>query len=60
MADYKTQTAWDAENTKKYGIKLNCRTDADIIERLETLTESRMGYLKRLIREDIRKNKPEE
>ena len=38
-------------------MKLNNKTDADIIQRLEALkkTEGIQGYLKRLIREDMKK-----
>ena len=43
---------YDAVNTKQYHLKLNVKTDADIIERLSCQTNVQ-GYLKDLIREDI-------
>ena len=45
---------WDAANTKQVKIKLNIRTDADILAHLEQ-TENVQGYIKHLIREDIKK-----
>ena len=47
---------YDAKNTKQYHLKLNLKTDADIIQRLEE-QESVQGYIKDLIREDISCNK---
>ena len=48
---------YDRENTRRINLKLNNKTDADIIQRLEKLkeTEGIQGYLKRLIREDMKK-----
>lgn len=46
---------YDAENTVQIRLKLNKRTDADILERLDQM-DSRQGYIKRLIREDIAKS----
>lgn len=45
---------YDAENTKRYYLKLNNKTDADIIEKLEAVKmgEGVQTYIKRLIRED--------
>ena len=37
---------------RRYGLKYNVNTDADIIAHLEKQT-SMQGYIKRLIREDI-------
>lgn len=47
-----TDAKFDKFNTKHYGIKLNIRTDADIIERLSEVGAIQT-YIKRLIREDI-------
>lgn len=46
---------YDRENTRRINLKLNNRTDADIIQRLESVkgSEGIQGYLKRLIRADI-------
>ena len=46
---------YDAKNTKQYHMKLNIVTDADVIERLAQ-QESVQGYIKQLIREDIKRN----
>ena len=40
---------------RRYGLKLNINTDADIIKKLGE-EESMQGYIKRLIREDIARN----
>ena len=45
---------WDQEHTRQFKVKLNCRTDADIIARLEQV-ENTQGYIKRLIREDLQR-----
>ena len=52
---------YDRENTRRINLKLNNKTDADIIKRLESLkeTEGIQGYLKRLIREDIAREQKE-
>ena len=49
--------AYDRENTRRINLKLNNKTDADIIAQLEKLKSSEgiQGYLKRLIREDMKK-----
>jgi len=49
--------AYDKSNTRRINLKLNNKTDADIIAQLERLkeTEGIQGYLKRLIREDMKK-----
>lgn len=48
---------YDRENTRRINLKLNNKTDADIIQRLEEMKDSEgiQGYLKRLIREDMNK-----
>ena len=43
---------------RRYGLKLNINTDADIIEYLDK-QESMQGYIKQLIRKDIAKNASE-
>lgn len=47
---------YDRENTRRINLKLNNKTDADIIQRLEEMkdTEGIQGYLKRLIRKDMK------
>lgn len=43
---------YDDNNTRSYHIKLNYKTDADIIEKLQSVP-SMQGYIKELIRNDI-------
>lgn len=43
---------YEAKNTIQVHLKLNLRTDPDIIKRLEEV-ESKQGYIKELIRRDI-------
>lgn len=47
---------YDATHTKKFGMKLNLNTDADIIARLEEVGAIQT-YIKRLIREDIERER---
>lgn len=47
-------TKWQKENTKTILIRLNIRTDKDIIQQLDTV-KSKQGYIKELIREDMDK-----
>lgn len=53
-AKRKTNMDYDRKNTKLIGMKLNRNTDADILTFLEK-QENVQGYLKRLIREDMKK-----
>lgn len=46
---------YDAVNTKQIKLKLNKKTDADILEALESVP-NKQGYIKSLIRQDIQKN----
>ena len=48
---------YDAANTKQLHLKLNLKTDADILAHLEQ-QESVQGYIKALIREDMNRAKP--
>ena len=49
--------AYDRENTRRINLKLNNKTDAEIIKHLEAIkkTEGIQTYLKRLILEDIKR-----
>lgn len=47
---------YDAKTARYISLKLNQNTDADIIRRLEQ-QENVQGYLKRLIREDMKKSR---
>lgn len=44
---------YDAKNTRQYHLKLNLGTDDDIIKEFDS-QQSIQGYIKRLVREDIR------
>lgn len=45
---------YDRENTRRINLKLNKKTDDDIIRHLES-QENIQGYLKQLIREDMKR-----
>ena len=51
MGKYTAQERYDKENTVSVRLKLNKKTDADIISKLESV-DNKQGYIKRLIRED--------
>lgn len=46
---------YDDANTKQIILKLNLKTDADILAKLDSV-ENRQGYIKELIRADIGRN----
>lgn len=52
MPESEAHKKWVQENTVHFGMRLQRRTDADILEKLESVP-SKQGYIKRLIREDI-------
>lgn len=54
-AQKKAQAKYDKENTTQVRLKLNLKTDLDILERLASVP-SKQGYIKGLIREDIQKS----
>ena len=51
-AQKKASRKYDAENTKTIKMKLNKKTDADILKWLD-LMENKQGYIKELIRRDM-------
>lgn len=51
-AQLRAQAKYDKDNTIQVKIKLNKKTDRDIIERLSEV-DNKQGYLKELIRLDI-------
>ena len=53
---------YDRENTRRINLKLNNKTDADIIEKLEDIKDiiGIQGYIKRLIRDDIKRQEKKE
>lgn len=53
MGKYEAQERYSKENTIQVKLKLNKKTDADIIEKLNSV-DNKQGYIKRLIREDAK------
>ena len=56
-AQLKAQSRYDKAHTQQILFKLNRTTDADILAKLEDV-ENKQGYVKQLIRQDIRGNSP--
>jgi len=52
-AQKRAQQKYDKTNTIQIHLKLNKKTDNDIIKRLENV-DSKQGYIKKLIRRDIK------
>lgn len=50
-AQTKAQAKYDKENTVQIHLKLNKKTDAEIIEALENV--NKQGYIKALIKRDL-------
>lgn len=48
------QVKYDKANTTRYQLKLNNKTDKDIIEKLASV-DSMQGYIKECIRKDLNK-----
>ena len=53
MSDSEAKKRWDAENTVHIRLKLNKHTDADIIQKLDSV-DNKQGYIKQLIRKDAK------
>lgn len=54
-AQVRASAKYDKANTKQFILKLNKITDADIMEKLATVGNMQ-GYIKELIRQDMKKN----
>ena len=52
-ANLRAINKFNKEKTERVFVRLNKKTDADILAHLETLSESKQGYIKRLIRADM-------
>lgn len=52
----KNSIKYDRENTKRVYIKLNKNTDSDILSYLDS-KPNKQGYIKELIRKDMKPNK---
>jgi len=55
-AQIRAHQKYNAKATKQVPLRFNLKTDADILERLYS-TDNIQGYIKKLIREDMRKEK---
>lgn len=58
QAQREAQARYDAENTKQITLKLNLKTDSDILAHLEEKKAAKggkQGYIKELIRNDMKK-----
>ena len=55
-SEIKAVNKFNKEKTKVIPVRLNFKTDADILSHLETVS-SKMGYVKNLIRADMAKNR---
>lgn len=53
-AAIKAQAKYDAKNTRQVHLKLNRRTDSDVLEKLDSVP-NKQGYIKKLIRADLNK-----
>ena len=53
-AQLKAGRKYDKANTRQVHLKLNRRTDSDVLERLDNVP-SKPGYIKDLIRADLAK-----
>lgn len=51
---YKAQKKYQQEKQKQYQFRFTKTTDADIIEKLDSV-ENRLGYIRELIRKDLQK-----
>lgn len=49
---YAPQARYDAKNTKRIVLKLNIKTDADILAKLD-VEPNKAGYIKKCIRQDL-------
>lgn len=54
-AQKRAAAKYDAANTVQLKLKLNLTTDQDILSYLDSLDEPKQTYIKRLIREDIKR-----
>lgn len=52
----RAQIKYDKTNTRQITFKFNLKTDADILEKLDSV-ENRQGYIKELIRNDMEAEK---
>lgn len=53
-AHKRAQLKYNSANLVQISLKINRKTEADIMEKLESV-DNKQGYIKQLIREDIKK-----
>ncbi len=53
-AQRRANRKYEAENTRQVHLKLNLRTDKDVLEKLDSVP-NKQGYIKELIRADLKK-----
>lgn len=53
MPSTKAQIAWNEAHTTRVVMRLNYKTDADILSKLESVG-NKQGYVKELIRNDLK------
>ena len=58
IPDSEAKKEWTKANTTRIMLKLNNRTDKDVLEKLDEVP-SKQGYIKKLIRDDITEDKEE-
>ena len=54
-AQRKAKDKYDAKTAVRICLKLNNKTDRDILDRLDSV-DNKQGYIKELIRQDIKAN----
>jgi hypothetical protein len=54
-AQLKAGYKYDKENTRQVHLKLNRRTDGDVLEKLDSVP-SKQGYIKALVRADLERS----
>lgn len=54
-AQIKASNKFNKHGTRSVMLRLNFKTDADVIKKLDNVP-SKMGYIKKLIRKDIKSN----
>ena len=55
-AHVRASAKYNAKSVRQFVLKLNIKTDADVIAVLDSIDGSKQGYIKQLIRNDIKGN----
>lgn len=59
MPYYPSNARYEKENLVRVMVKFNRKTEAPLVERIER-EDNRAGYLKRLVKEDIRREQQDD